>query len=71
MGEGNWVELEAAQIERLAGPFEWKAVSYADFAAYGAGLAVEVAAGWEPFAVTSHVEAAAEDILVTYRRVPV
>lgn len=69
MGEGNWVELEPAQLKKLAGPFEYKAVGYADLAGYQAGLATEVAAGWDVIGVTPGDRALnAGTLVVTYRR---
>lgn len=71
MGEGNWVELEADQLEKLVGPFEYQAVSYDDVADYQAGLAIETAAGWDVVSTTNRAPAVGEEVLVvTYRRVP-
>ena len=49
--------------------YEWKALAYTNLAGYQAGLAVEVAAGWEPIGVTSGDRTVNPGALsVTYRR---
>ena len=48
--------------------YEFKAIVYADPAAYIAGLPTEIAAGWEPIATTNMAVAVGEDLVVTYRR---
>ena len=66
------VELqnETLDVNLAAVDYDYKVSNYTDVAAYQAGLAVEVAAGWHPIATTNFLAGVGdENLIVTYRKV--